>query len=191
MPGVFGQANIQSGNSLVDNTVLGVVNTVANTANSAANIAVSGLAVVAGALEPYTNELNALATMPEVGPAVAMGVKGVSELAALGKAGQAAEAIAPLIKAGSAGGETAGRRFPEAVKAAAKAENPTATCVFCRMEGTGTQVDHAIPRASGGNATLDNAQLACPHCNASKGAGNFPKTPPAGYGGPWPPSDPK
>ena len=94
----------------------------------------------------------------------------------------------PLIKAGSAGGETAGRRFPEAVKDAAKTENPTATCVYCQMKGTGTQVDHAIPRARGGNATLENAQLACQHCNASKGAGDFPKTPPAGYVGPWPPT---
>lgn len=93
----------------------------------------------------------------------------------------------PLIKAGSAGGETAGLRFSQSVKDAAKVENPTATCVYCRIEGTGTQVDHAIPRARNGNATLDNAQLACPHCNASKGAGDFPKTPPAGYVGPWPP----
>jgi hypothetical protein len=57
----------------------------------------------------------------------------------------------------------------------------------CRREGTGTQVDHAISRKNMGNATLDNAQLACPHCNASKGAGTFPKTPAPGYEGPWPP----
>jgi 5-methylcytosine-specific restriction endonuclease McrA len=77
--------------------------------------------------------------------------------------------------------------FSESVRNAAKAENPTATCVFCRREGTATQVDHAIPRSRGGNATLDNAQMACPHCNASKGAGDFPKNPPPGYTGPWPP----
>jgi len=93
------------------------------------------------------------------------------------------------VKPGSAGGATAGQRFPEPVRNAAKAENPTATCVYCKMEGTATQVDHAIPRARGGNATLDNAQLACPHCNASKGAGNYPKTPPVGYTGPWPRPD--
>ena len=91
------------------------------------------------------------------------------------------------IKPGSANGSTAGQVFPKSVKDAAKAENPTATCVYCQMEGTGTQVDHAIPRARGGNATLDNAQLACPHCNTSKGAGDFPKTPPSDYVGPWPP----
>ncbi len=91
------------------------------------------------------------------------------------------------IKSGSANGPTAGQAFPKSVKDAAKAENPTATCVYCQMEGTGTQVDHAIPRAHGGNATLDNAQLTCPHCNASKGAGDFPKTPPSDYVGPWPP----
>jgi filamentous hemagglutinin len=38
-----------------------------------------------------------------------------------------------------------------------------------------------------GNSTLENAQLACPHCNASKGARDFPVTPPAGYRGSWPP----
>jgi len=92
----------------------------------------------------------------------------------------------PPIKSGSADGLTAGRPFPQGVKDAAKAENPTATCVYCGREGTATQVDHAIPKACRGNATLDNAQLACPHCNASKGAGDFPKTPPRGYTGPWP-----
>ena len=104
------------------------------------------------------------------------------------RAGAHADDIAkPLIKAGAVGGETAGKRFPEAIKDAARAENPTSTCVYCQRPGTGTQVDHAIPRANGGNATLDNAQLACPHCNASKGSRDFPVTPPPGYEGPWPP----
>jgi len=93
-----------------------------------------------------------------------------------------------LIKSGSAGGPTAGKVFPEAVKEAAKAENPRAVCVYCLREGTATQVDHAIPKAKGGNATLENAQLACPHCNPSKGARDFPVTPPPGYRGEWPPS---
>jgi len=104
--------------------------------------------------------------------------------------GAAAESVAanagmPLIKAGSAGGESAGKVFPQAVKDAARAENP-GTCVFCRMETKG-QVDHAIPRARGGNATLDNAQIACPWCNASKGARDFPVNPPPGFRGDWPP----
>ncbi|MBK3511381.1 HNH endonuclease signature motif containing protein [Pseudomonas sp. MF6747] len=60
--------------------------------------------------------------------------------------------------------------------------------VYCRKEGTGTQVDHAIPKARGGDATLENAQMACPHCNASKGARDFPVNPPPGYRGEWPPS---
>ncbi|AOX99912.1 RHS repeat-associated core domain-containing protein [Jeongeupia sp. USM3] len=95
---------------------------------------------------------------------------------------------APNIKAGSTTGATSGKQFPKSVKDAAKAENPNKVCVYCRMEGTATQVDHAIPRARGGNATLDNAQLACPHCNASKGAKDKPVSPPSGYRGPWPPS---
>nr|WP_255631583.1 HNH endonuclease signature motif containing protein [Caballeronia sp. dw_19] len=94
----------------------------------------------------------------------------------------------PLIKAGAAGGATAGKAFPQAVKDAAKAENPLSICVYCRAEGTATQVDHAIPKARGGNATLENAQMACPHCNPSKGARDFPVNPPPGYRGGWPPS---
>jgi hypothetical protein len=99
-----------------------------------------------------------------------------------------ATAGAPRIKSGAAGGETAGKPFPQAIKDAANAENPLKVCVYCRREGVATQVDHAIPKARGGNATLDNAQLACPHCNASKGARDFPANPPPDYFGKWPPS---
>lgn len=99
-----------------------------------------------------------------------------------------AKLVAPAIKAGAAGGETAGKVFPQAIKDAANAENPLKICVYCQREGVATQVDHAIPRARGGNATLDNAQLACPHCNASKGARDFPVNPPPDYFGQWPPA---
>jgi len=92
----------------------------------------------------------------------------------------------PQVKPGAAGGPTAGKLFPNSVKRQAKADDPTATCVYCGRAGTGTQVDHAIPRARGGNATIANAQLACPHCNPSKGARDAPVTPPPGYIGPWP-----
>ncbi len=94
---------------------------------------------------------------------------------------------APPIKPGTGMGPTAYQPFPDAVKAQAFAENPRQICVFCRREGVATQVDHAWSRATGGNATFDNAQLACPHCNASKGAGLRPGTAPAGYYGTWPP----
>ena len=56
------------------------------------------------------------------------------------------------------------------------------------MPGTGTTVDHAIAKANGGNATYKNAQLACPHCNPSKGTGDFPKSAPPGFPGTWAPS---
>ena len=92
------------------------------------------------------------------------------------------------IKPGVRGGPTAADRFPQSVREAAFGENPSKTCVYCGLEGTATQVDHAASRATGGAATLDNAQLACPHCNQSKGAREFPLTPPSGYEGPWPPS---
>jgi RHS repeat-associated protein len=93
----------------------------------------------------------------------------------------------PTIKPGAAGGSTAGKPFPEIVRQQAFDEDPTHTCVWCGTPGTGTQVDHAIPMSLGGNATIDNAQLACPHCNASRGARAFPLTPPDGYRGAWPP----
>lgn len=91
------------------------------------------------------------------------------------------------VKSGASGGPTAGKRFSQAVRSAAKAENPTATCVYCRTPGRATHVDHAIAKVRGGNATLQNAQLTCPWCNLSKGARSFPVNPPPHYTGPWPP----
>jgi RHS repeat-associated protein len=93
------------------------------------------------------------------------------------------EIFAP-IKAGSVGGPTAGQRFPAAVRRQAFAENDL--CVFCR--GPGTELDHAIAASRGGNATIQNAQVACRFCNASKGAGTVPKNPAPGYEGPFPPA---
>ena len=84
------------------------------------------------------------------------------------------------------GGPTSGKSFPGSVKQQALDENPS-TCVYCRMKTDRPQVDHSIPKSCGGNATIDNAQTTCTHCNASKGARDFPVTPPGGYEGPWPP----
>ena len=118
------------------------------------------------------------------GPAIGRAV--LARLASsAAKVVEAAQA-GPKIKPGSAGGPTAGKPFPKSVRDEALEENPS-TCVFCRMETETPQVDHSIARARGGNATLDNAQMACPHCNASKGARDFPVNPPPGYRGPWPP----
>ena len=104
-----------------------------------------------------------------------------------GPADEIATNTAPPIKPGAAGGPTAGKPFPGSVRDATLAENP-GTCVYCRMETPTPQVDHAIPRVRGGNATLDNAQTTCPWCNASKGPRDFPVNPPPGYRGLWPPS---
>lgn len=87
--------------------------------------------------------------------------------ALLDPAGVAANGGAPLIKAGSHGGETAGKRFPQSVKDEVLEDNPN-VCVYCRMETDRPQVDHAIPRSRGGNATVENGQTACPWCNNSK-----------------------
>lgn len=100
--------------------------------------------------------------------------------------GFAAEDATPLIKAGSSGGETAGKAFPQSIRQQALDENPS-TCVYCHMETDSPQVDHVIPRVQGGNATLENAQTTCGWCNASKGARDFPVNPPPGYEGAWPP----
>jgi RHS repeat-associated protein len=90
------------------------------------------------------------------------------------------------IKAGSSGGQTAGKVFPKSVKEQVLKENAD-TCVYCRMKTDSPQVDHAIPRSRGGDATVENGQTTCGHCNASKGARDVPVTPPVGYRGEWPP----
>ena len=119
---------------------------------------------------------------------------GVVDIVRASKAAEVVEGAAPIIKAGARGGETAGKAFPQAVKEAAVEENLAATgadapvCVWCRMETESPHIDHAVPRSMGGDATLENAQVACPHCNMSRGNGPFPITPPAGYEGPWPPN---
>ena len=98
--------------------------------------------------------------------------------------GKSTEAFA--IKAGSSGGVTSGLKFPRSVKQEVLRGNPS-TCVYCRMETKNPQIDHAIPRSRGGNATLDNGQTTCQHCNGSKNSRDFPVNPPPGYRGEWPP----
>jgi filamentous hemagglutinin len=63
----------------------------------------------------------------------------------------------------------------------------TGICVYCR-QNRATQTDHVIPKARNGNATIENAQRTCAHCNASKGARDYPLNPPPNYKGRWPPS---
>jgi RHS repeat-associated protein len=87
------------------------------------------------------------------------------------------------IRAGSKGGETAGKTFSQSVKN--DVLNSESKCAYCNMEPKNPEVDHIIPKSRGGNASRENAQLTCRHCNRSKGAGDFPKTPPAGYRGRW------
>lgn len=85
----------------------------------------------------------------------------------------------PEIKKGSAGGDTAGDGFPRSRKEQAKDKNPN-TRVYCRVLNDKPEVDHAVPRSRGGNASHDNAQITCRHCNASKGNRDYPVSPP-----PW------
>lgn len=100
----------------------------------------------------------------------------------------------PPIKQGAKGGPTSGRPFQTSVKRNALEENRRATpgqngwtCVYCLMRTDKPHVDHVIPKSRGGNATLENAHIACEHCNLSKNNRDYPATPSAGYEGPWPP----
>lgn len=100
---------------------------------------------------------------------------------------------APPIEPGASGGPSAGKPFGPTVKDSAVAENLTATggdvptCVWCRMETPSPHIDHARPLSLGGTATLENAQVSCPHCNMSRGNRPAPVTPPSGYEGSSPP----
>jgi RHS repeat-associated protein len=94
--------------------------------------------------------------------------------------------VIPSIKPGTSGGATAGKRFPAGVRDEALRENPGQVCVFCHRAGA-VELDHAVPRSSGGDATIENAQWACDWCNPSKGARDRPVNPPPDYEGPWPP----
>lgn len=39
----------------------------------------------------------------------------------------------------------------------------------------GLEMDHFVPESAGGTTTAENLVLACPPCNRSKGAGDYPK----------------
>ena len=82
---------------------------------------------------------------------------------------------AAKIKAGSAGGDGAGKAFSQKVKNQARQESGD-KCVFCGTKTTNkpgptrSEIDHSIPKSRGGNNTLENAQNTCRTCNRSKGA---------------------
>ena len=67
---VYACSNIRSGNYLIDNTALGVVNQVLDAIPSIGNAGRDVLAGVGYILEPYQDEINALAAVPEIGPAI-------------------------------------------------------------------------------------------------------------------------
>jgi hypothetical protein len=78
-------------------------------------------------------------------------------------------------KNGRAGGEGAGKAFPNSVKERARAESG-GKCVFCGKATsnepgpTRSEVDHAVPKSKGGDNTIDNAQNTCRTCNRQKGS---------------------
>ena len=47
-------------------------------------------------------------------------------------------------------------------------------CEYCQLPAqfqiSGFEIDHILPRSRGGQTELFNLALACPHCNAHKGA---------------------
>jgi RHS repeat-associated protein len=120
-----------------------------------------------------------------VGTVASAVVLAASVKAAFGEGLAGGSPAEPQIKPGAAGGPTMMQDFHGIVKAAARAENPTLTCVYCGRPGIATHVDHAFPKSLGGDATLLNAQLTCPWCNLSKGAREFPVNPPSGWDSAW------
>lgn len=95
----------------------------------------------------------------------------------------------PQIKQGSVGGLSAGKKYiSEETKNKVRLENPNKQCVYCHMPILKEHFDHAIAKSKGGNTTIKNIQLTCPHCNLSKGAGEYPKSKPNGFKGFWPPA---
>jgi hypothetical protein len=92
---------------------------------------------------------------------------------------RAVSATTMVVKAGSAGGPSAGMAFANTIKVQAITENIIAhggiKCVYCGRIITNPQIDHVIARANGGNATIANAVVACAFCNNSKGVGSWPK----------------
>lgn len=99
---------------------------------------------------------------------------------------------------GSSKPATSGKAFTPKGKEDAYKKNPEKICVFCRLSpkqthNGKTQVDHAVAKSKGGDNTPENAQIACQRCNASKGNGAYPKTPPPNFekffpNETWPPS---
>ncbi len=151
-----------------------------------APVAKTAVAAVANSVRSVTSK--AASSASGAARAIGTGAKAVAKRATgtASKADDAAKSV-PGIKAGAAGGETAGRVFSQRVGQQALDENAS-TCVYCRMETYQPQVDHAIPRSRGGDATIENAQTTCAWCNGSKGARDFPVNPPPGYEGAWPPA---
>jgi RHS repeat-associated protein len=76
-------------------------------------------------------------------------------------------------KAGSSGGPGAGKDFSKRTKDTARAESNN-KCVFCGSDttrqsgGNQSNIDHADPKARGGNNTSANAQNTCRTCNLQK-----------------------
>jgi hypothetical protein len=140
--------------------------------------------VAEGATKRCANSAACVAKVEE--KAVVLGKKALNNKAVQDKAAQLGKKLFPELKFGTRGGPKAGKAFGKGVKEEAFAEDSTKTCVFCQRQGTGSQVDHAYPKSLGGDAEIGNAQLACRHCNPSKGNGIVPKSPPPGYKGPWP-----
>jgi hypothetical protein len=81
-------------------------------------------------------------------------------------------------KAGSSGGPGAGKDFSKGTKDTARAESNN-KCVFCGKDttrqpgGNQSNIDHADPKARGGNNTPANAQNTCRTCNLQKATKTF------------------
>ena len=165
-------------------TIGNIPSDVVNAPNRFANVLVSPftsfrfLDIVPSTFTPSNSDqrdgMEAASGVMIVSPLAEAGATGVIGAIGTGARVEAGTATAIAPKIGEAGGPGAGKRFPNTVKDAARAESSDA-CVFCgqstpRTAGPGqSNIDHAIPKSRNGNNTLDNAQNTCRTCNQDKG----------------------
>ncbi|MDO8604027.1 MAG: HNH endonuclease signature motif containing protein [bacterium] len=130
---------------------------------ASASLSLSATGLIPGI--PAFGAINSIRRMDVVGDGVKAAIQG-------GRRVQA-ELGFPNVKAGSMGGETASKRFPDSVRNKA-AEETGGACVFCGSRTSSERgplqqnADHSIPKARGGNASLENAQNTCRTCNIEK-----------------------
>lgn len=146
-------ANFTTGNPVFDNTVLAVSNQVNNIWASYVNLFWDTFIVAGDIVEPYQDELNALAAIPEVGPALrssGLGLRAFSISARARLAGR----IPPVLRAGIQGSI---RSIDELSRSAAALDQGELTSAGRALQKHGARPGSAFPSVKGGPRAI-NAQ---------------------------------